>query len=68
VRAAPNADNLVGVCWALERKRYGGGGLWDRMGRDKHRVLGEGEKAVGMHQTQDMIRKERPDGQGAEDA
>jgi len=30
-------------------------------------VLGEGERAVGMQQTQDMICKERPDGQGAED-
>jgi len=32
-----------------------------------HRALGEGERAVGMHQTQDMIHKECPDGQGAED-
>jgi len=32
------------------------------------RVLGEGQRAVGMHQTQDMIGKECPDGQGAEDA
>jgi len=32
------------------------------------RALGEGEMAVGMHQTQDMIRKEHPAGQGTEDA
>ena len=31
-----------------------------------HRALGEGERGVRMHQTQDMIRKERPDSQGAE--
>ena len=36
--------------------------------RQARRALGEGERAIGMHQTQDMIRKERPDGQGAEDA
>jgi len=32
------------------------------------RALRDGERAIGMHQTQDMIPKERPDGQGAEDA
>jgi len=32
------------------------------------RALGEGGSPVRMHQMQDMIRKERPDGQGAEDA
>jgi len=32
------------------------------------RALGEGERAVRMHKKQDMIRKERPDRQGAEDA
>jgi len=31
------------------------------------RALGEGS-AVGIHQMQDMVRKECPDGQGAEDA
>ena len=36
--------------------------------RQARRALGEGERPVGMHQTQDIIRKERPDGQGAEDA
>jgi len=35
--------------------------------RQAGRVLGEGERAVGIHQTQDMIRKECRDGQGAED-
>jgi len=35
--------------------------------RQAGRALGEGERAVRMHQTQDMIRKEHPDGQGAED-
>jgi len=38
--------------------------------RQARRAHGEGEleRAVGMHQTQDMIRKERLDGKGAEDA
>ena len=36
--------------------------------RRVHRALAEGERAIVMHQTQDMIRKERLDGQGAEDA
>jgi len=36
--------------------------------RQVRRVLGEGERAGGMHQTEDMIRKEQPDGQGAEQA
>jgi len=36
--------------------------------RQARRGLGEGERAVGMHQMQDIIRKERPDGQDAEDA
>ena len=36
--------------------------------RQAYRALGEGENAVGRHQTQDMIRKEPPDGQGASDA
>jgi len=36
--------------------------------REARRALGEGERAFGMHQTQDMIRKERPAGQGTEDA
>jgi len=31
------------------------------------RALGEGDRAVGMHQTQDMIHKKRPDGPGAKD-
>ena len=36
--------------------------------RQARQALGEGARAVGMHQTQDMIRKERPDSQDAEDA
>jgi len=36
--------------------------------RQARRALGEGERAVRMHQTQDMIPKERPDAQGAEEA
>jgi len=36
--------------------------------RPAHRVLGEGERAVGRDQTQDMIRKKGPNGQGAEEA
>jgi len=45
---------------------------WTVVGRNGPRpacrAFGEGERAVGMHQTQDMIRKEGPDGQGAENA
>ena len=36
--------------------------------RQACRALGDGERAIGMHQMQDMICKERPDGQGAENA
>jgi len=36
--------------------------------RQTHRVLGEGRRAIGMHETQGMIHEERPDGEGAEDA
>ena len=36
--------------------------------RQARRALGEGERAVGMHQTQDMIHRERLNGQGAEAA
>ena len=30
--------------------------------RQARRVLDQGERAIRMHQTQDMIRKESPDG------
>jgi len=36
--------------------------------RQAFRALGEGERAVGMHETQDMTHTKCPDGQGAEDA
>jgi len=32
------------------------------------KAVGEGERAGRMHQTQDMIGKEHPDGRGAEDS
>jgi len=35
--------------------------------RQARRALGKGERAVEMHQTQDLICKERLDGQGTED-
>jgi len=43
----------------------GGGTEW---ARQAHQALGKGERVVGIHQTPDMIRKERPEGHSAEDA